>query len=664
MSELVFHDVSLAYRTKEKIYPVFSHLSFSLDGPGFVALLGESGSGKSTLLSLIAGYLTPDQGKIRLREKQEDIGFVFQDHHLLNHLNVIDNVALPLLLVGYRKEEAEIKANEALKQCGINELSTRKIEEISGGQKARVAVARALVKESSLLLLDEPTGALDEENAMSMMQLFQELGKTHLVIMVTHSEHLAFRYASKVFLLKESRLSLIKDNKAYQGKMRGKKNGRSSSVRLRENLFLASSFLRKRKMKVLFAMLFISVCLGLLMGLCGIIRGGGEEIRNLAKDCYSYTAFNLNERKEYRLSEKDISIYKKVSLSDKTKQAISNKNKDVRFFSCLDNFIKPVNEVRKNDIYLSDKIAFSPSFPSKERLKEGRVPSSFPEVIISPSLAEQGVRIGEVLEVKEEYVIKTDIEGEIIRDLYQEQFLFKVSGIAREKDLLSRPTVYYDYPLLFDHLSSFKLKSLSSFLKREITLKERLDDYSDADDELTSFKTLAYAEDAYEFKNFLNSSFPQVQIVSLPLALASSLEEMIEAFSKVLLIFLGLSAFCSLLLLLIVLFSLYKAKEQEFALYFSFHITEKEFYKLGEGTVIILSLYLIMLSLASTLIIIPFLNHFLLRYGFTPFLNLRLVLPFLSLLPLLAFFCTTVTNYIPLKRFCSKDLVFTLKGGE
>ncbi len=195
----------------------------------FVAILGPSGCGKTTLLNIIGGldrYTSGDliiQGVSTKDYKDGDwdtyrnhsIGFVFQSYNLIAHSNILSNVELALTISGIDKKERRERATKALETVGLKGMEKKKPNQLSGGQMQRVAIARALVNNPEILLADEPTGALDSETSVQIMDLLKEVAKDRLVIMVTHNPDLAEQYATRIVTMKDGLLT--GDSNPYQG---------------------------------------------------------------------------------------------------------------------------------------------------------------------------------------------------------------------------------------------------------------------------------------------------------------------------------------------------------------------------------------------------------------------------------------------------------------
>ena len=200
----------------EEIHALRS-VSISIKQGEYVAFMGPSGSGKSTLMNLIGCLDTPTSGSYILNGqdvshmsdnqlaeiRNKEIGFVFQTFNLLPRASSLDNVALPLIYAGLNKRDRQARAQEALRSVGLGDRSQHRPNELSGGQRQRVAIARALVNVPSVLLADEPTGALDSKTSYEIMGLFEALhAKGNTIIMVTHEEDIA-RYAHRIVRLRD-----------------------------------------------------------------------------------------------------------------------------------------------------------------------------------------------------------------------------------------------------------------------------------------------------------------------------------------------------------------------------------------------------------------------------------------------------------------------------
>lgn len=204
-----------------------SDVSFSVEQGEYVAIMGESGSGKTTLLNILASLDKPTSGEVLLNGKnivsikekeistfrRNNLGFVFQDFNLLDTFSLKDNIFLPLVLSGKKFNEMNELLQPLAKKLGISDLLEKYPYEVSGGQKQRAAIARALITNPQLILADEPTGALDSHSSDELLQLFQDINNEgQTIVMVTHST----KAASSA-----KRVLFIKDGKVYHQLYRG-----------------------------------------------------------------------------------------------------------------------------------------------------------------------------------------------------------------------------------------------------------------------------------------------------------------------------------------------------------------------------------------------------------------------------------------------------------
>ena len=195
----------------------------------FVAILGHSGCGKTTLLNITGGLDHYDDGDLIIKGRStknfsdrdwdtyrnHSVGFIFQSYNLISHQTIVKNVELALTIAGVSKSEKNKRAKLALDKVGLKGLYNKKPNQLSGGQMQRVAIARALVNNPEIVLADEPTGALDSETSVQIMDLLKEVAKDHLVIMVTHNPELAERYANRIVKMKDG--EIVSDSKPFNG---------------------------------------------------------------------------------------------------------------------------------------------------------------------------------------------------------------------------------------------------------------------------------------------------------------------------------------------------------------------------------------------------------------------------------------------------------------
>ena len=209
---LQLQHISKVYHTGDQEFHALKDISICFRENEFVSILGQSGSGKTTLLNIIGGldqYTSGDlliQGKSTKQFKDRDwdsyrnhtIGFVFQSYNLIGHQTALSNVEIAMTLSGVSKAERKKRAIEVLERVGLKDHLYKKPSQMSGGQMQRIAIARALVNDPKVVLADEPTGALDSETSVQIMDLLKDIAKERLVIMVTHNPELAQKYSTRI----------------------------------------------------------------------------------------------------------------------------------------------------------------------------------------------------------------------------------------------------------------------------------------------------------------------------------------------------------------------------------------------------------------------------------------------------------------------------------
>ena len=235
---LQIHNICKDYKTGNVSQRALDHVSLALRDNEFVAILGPSGSGKPTLLNVIGGLDRYDSGDLVIngtsttlyKERDWDayrnrsVGFIFQSYNLIPHQTILANVELALTISGVSSRERTRRAVSALKKVGLGEHLGKRPNQLSGGQMQRVAVASALINKPEILLADEPTGALDSDTSIQVMELLKEVAKDHLVVMVTHNPELARAYATRIVEVKDGHI--VSDSDPYVPGEVAEKNNR------------------------------------------------------------------------------------------------------------------------------------------------------------------------------------------------------------------------------------------------------------------------------------------------------------------------------------------------------------------------------------------------------------------------------------------------------
>lgn len=332
----------------------------------FVSILGQSGCGKTTLLNIIGGLDHYTSGDLLIdgvstksytdrdwdTYRNHRVGFIFQSYNLIPHQTILENVELALNISGVDKKERTQRAKQALDKVGLTGQYNKKPNQLSGGQCQRVAIARALVNEPEILLADEPTGALDSETSVQIMNLIQEIAKECLVIMVTHNPELADKYSTRIIKLLDG--NVVADSNTYDGK--SKKKAKHKKVNKKSKLSFWSAFrLSAKNLCSKFKRTFM-VCLAGSIGIIGVATvlavsaGVQGYIASMQNDMLSGNPITISEEAY------DLNALMSASGSGTAKQALKSSIKDgyVNVEYMIDYLVKQSGEMSsfmiKNDI--------------------------------------------------------------------------------------------------------------------------------------------------------------------------------------------------------------------------------------------------------------------------------------------------------------------------
>lgn len=453
--QIALNDVTLAFRNNE-----------------FVSILGPSGSGKTTLLNIIGGLDKYTYGNLIIdgvstrKYKERDwnnyrskkVGFIFQSYNLINHQTVLSNVLLSLNIAGKPKKESIKLAKKVLKDVGLENYIKKKPKELSGGQMQRVAIARALVTNPDIILCDEPTGALDSQTSIQIMELLKKISKEKLVIMVTHNVTLANKYSDRVIALNDGVITY--DTSPYEVENYSLKKIKSKRKTMNQFTSLSLSFnnLLTKKSRTLLTSFAGSIGIIGIALVLSLSKGTQKYINKIEKNTFSKYPISIMESYiDYQnMFDKENESCKNgsiCSINDLTNNVVNdNKINSISKFSNIlkqnyeniNNYTLDINYNYNIDlnIYKDNKMIENSSLYFKEFLNNN-----------SPLLKEYTLIYGKLPEKYNEIVIVTDENGKLPLSLMKTLFL--------NEDIDLSKTINISYEKIID--SKFKLVSETSY---------------------------------------------------------------------------------------------------------------------------------------------------------------------------------------------------------
>lgn len=453
--QIALNDVTLAFRNNE-----------------FVSILGPSGSGKTTLLNIIGGLDKYTYGNLIIdgvstrKYKERDwnnyrskkVGFIFQSYNLINYQTVLSNVLLSLNIAGKPKKESIKLAKKVLKDVGLENYIKKKPKELSGGQMQRVAIARALVTNPDIILCDEPTGALDSQTSIQIMELLKEISKEKLVIMVTHNVTLANKYSDRVIALNDGVITY--DTSPYEVENYSLKKIKTKRKTMNKFTSLSLSFnnLLTKKSRTLLTSFAGSIGIIGIALVLSLSKGTQKYINKIEKNTFSKYPISIMENYiDYQnMFDKEKESCKNgsiCSINDLTNNVV-NDNK-INSMSKFSNILKQNYENINNytldinynynidlNIYKANKIIENSSLYFKEFFNNN-----------SPLLKEYTLIYGKLPEKYNEIVIVTDENGKLPLSLMKSLFL--------NEDIDLSKTINISFEKIID--SKFKLVSETSY---------------------------------------------------------------------------------------------------------------------------------------------------------------------------------------------------------
>ena len=549
MSIFLLSNVNLKFNDKA----VLSDINLQIDNAGLVVVLGKSGSGKSSLLNILYGIQKPTEGTVIYSNKDifkyndrkfslyhsYDISFVFQHYNLFDSFSSLDNVILPLLIRGEDKKKALEKAHQLFKKFNLEYIEKQLVGTLSGGEKQRVAILRSLIISPKVILSDEPTGALDSQNSVLVMEMFKEISKTTCVLLVSHEKELVEKYADRIIELKDGKIVLdkkihkcsaslsLRRNKAKKGKSWSKK-------------FIAHYY-KENRLKNFFAS--ISIVFGFLATFIsfGFSNGSTKSQSEALKNNYSVQYATISLKNYYEIENSPLSYEKNVrpTIEEIDENILDNDylifapNLNYAFALCPNAYFK--NESLSNFMMI-------PLYSDEFTLLE--------EVIINQEMCNllslsKTEAIGQHINVSNFTsfsIASGDVNNPIIKDNISYEIDFVIKDVVQEFSFLNTPKIYYSYPKLCDYLNGIILNNISKSKKRHISVYKMVEE-ANGDDTISSYSMNVFLKNEDDSDKFfslikeLKDNDELLQIESTAYEIKESYITFMNSFSSALFIF-------------------------------------------------------------------------------------------------------------------------------
>ena len=533
MSLIELNNVSRFYLIgKEQKKYVLKNITLSLPNHGLISILGKSGSGKSTLLNLIGKIDKPSEGTVffngedisKYREKKtvqfrtQVISFIFQHYHLLESQSAIYNVMLPALINGDNYKTAHKKATKLLKSFSIDEsLFEKRAADLSGGEKERIAILRSFINEPKVILADEPTGALDKENALLTMNALEKISEKSLVIVVTHNVKLAEQYSDRIIKMSDGRI--IKDERINN---LFKITDNNPLTKNKNNLdwlnkIVLSNFVKRFKRNI-FSISALVVGLVSSMLIFGFSNGKDASIIRSMEKQFDYGTASINKENKLISADSPITLIQTIRPDSDEMIEIGQACTDFHICYSYGALVSPIPEFYLNEQAI-DGLSYLPvySFIDKstnhDLLKKGKFPSfdTLNQVVINEqayTLLNKELKydsLNSFIRIKEQRAysyVTGDLEKPEITDYFVYDRLVQIVGVVDEIDFLNSPKVFYSYVAMDEYMNETFLNNLSEY-QGETSWKDRVIDAAN-NEPLSSYSCHLFLKDIDKISSLRN----------------------------------------------------------------------------------------------------------------------------------------------------------------
>ena len=588
MSLLTIKKVSKYYliNKNERKY-VLKDITLSFPSAGLISVLGKSGCGKSTLLNLLGRLDNPSEGQIffnnedisKFNEKKlvtyrrKIVSYIFQHYHLLENQSALYNIMLPSLINGDSFKTAKRKALSLINNFSINkELLNKKCSKLSGGEKERIAIMRGFINNPHIILADEPTGALDKDNAVLVMESLKKASQSSLVIMVTHNEELARLYSDRIIHMKDGKIydiERINETKHERVEIKSDKGSNPNwSIRIVINNFI------KRFKRNLFSLLSLVIGATASMLIFGFSNGAHHSIELSAEKQFDYGVVSLSKEKYIQSDESPITLIQTLRSSEEEITDLKTAYDFFHYCYSYDSLISPaldtyINEEQINGLTYTPVYSFCDQSINKSLLIKGKFPAvdTLTQVVINKTAYDylkketKADPINTYLRLKDSSAVTyytEDIEKPYIIDYFVYDRLVEIVGVVDELSFLNTPKIYYPYKAMDKYMSETILNNLSDYLG-EISWKERIITASN-NEYISNYSHKLFLKnsgDVYLLKQMKANLKDDFSITSNALTIEETLFQLVDAASVGMEVFLAISLIGTVLIIGIISFASY-----------------------------------------------------------------------------------------------------------
>lgn len=567
MSNFYLENISKSFKTYNGDFFALKNISLSFPSTGLVSIVGKSGSGKSTLLNILLGIEKPTSGNLvfngkninKMKDKEfskyhlNDVSMIFQHYNIFLEMSAKENIMLPLIMKGISKHKAEQEADNLLKEFSLDYLTNQKAKLLSGGEKQRIAILRAIITSPKVILCDEPTGALDSENSKLIMEILKKLSKSTLIIMVSHNQRLVDEYSDRIITLKDG---MIQDDKTINDCFeRNSGISKSSYSSKWTSLFTKLNF-KLNKKKNIFSTLSCTIGFASIFLSFGFYSGSQTSQENALKNNLSVLHATASVKSFFDIENSPLSYEKSVRPTDIEMDKNLFRFEDVIYETNLsylfpaypygsyqgtniENFqLVPLYDISLND-YGKDLVVAG--LPSNLTLYDVIVNEEFSNLL--------GIKSNDLIDELFEISYLTtisyatgDYDNPFIKDEFSFNYKLRIVAVVKEFSFLNSPKIYYSYPALKDELSTLYMDNLSEYLEEPISYLDYVEMCKD-DDAVSSYSNEVFltsidqSNDFFSFIKELNENESNFQIESTAYDIQQSYKTFIESFSTALFVF-------------------------------------------------------------------------------------------------------------------------------